>query len=139
MEIAALIETLHKGNFSCVIYNHGAIMDCRERGVKDLLYILNTCPATLNGAIVADKVVGKGAAAIMIVGGVRKIHAEVLSKPALNLLSSTDIIVSYAELVENIINRSGTGICPIEELCKECRTAEECIPFINQFVESQNK
>ena len=139
MEINELIETLHKGNYSCVIYNHGAVIDCRERGVKDLLNILKTCPATLNGAMVADKVVGKGAAALMILGRVRQIHADVLSKPALNLLNSTDIIVSYGDLVENIINRSGTGICPIENLCKECQTAEECIPLINQFVESKIK
>ena len=139
MEIAKLIEALHKGNHSCVIYNHGAIIDCRERGVKDLFRILKTCPATLQNAMVADKVVGKGAAALMILGRVRQIYADVLSKPALNLLNSTDIIVSYGELVENIINRTGTGICPIENLCKECRTADECIPLINQFVESKIK
>ena len=139
MEITKLIDTLHKGTYSCVIYNHDTIIECHERGIKDLFRILNTCPATLNGAIVADKVVGKGAAALLILGAVKQIHADVLSKPALNLLNSTDIIVSYGELVENIINRTGTGICPVENLCKECRTADECIPLINQFVESKIK
>lgn len=139
MEITEIIDTLHKGNYSCVIYNHDIIIDCHERGIKDLFRILNTCPATLQDAMVADKVVGKGASALMILGRVRQIYADVLSKPALNLLKSTDIIVSYGELVENIINPTGTGICPIENLCKECRTADECIPLINQFVESKIK
>ena len=134
MEITELVEALHKGNYSCVIYNHGAIIDCRERGVKDLFRILKTCPATLQDAMVADKVVGKGAAALMILGRVRQIYADVLSKPALNLLNSTDIIVSYGELVENIINRTGTGICPVEELCKDCATATDCLPLIENFI-----
>lgn len=138
MEIAKLIEALHKGNHSCVIYNHGAIIDCRERGVKDLFRILKTCPATLNGAIVADKVVGKGAAALLILGAVKQIYADVLSKPAFNLLNATDIIVSYGELVENINNRAGTGICPVEDLCMDCVTANDCLPLIENFVEKLN-
>lgn len=135
MEITELKDILHKGNYSCVIYNHGAIIDCRERGVKDLFRILKTCPATLNGAIVADKVVGKGAAALLILGAVKQIHADVLSKPAFNLLNATDIIVSYEELVENINNRAGTGICPVEDLCIDCVTATDCLPLIEDFVE----
>ena len=133
MEITKLIDTLHKGTYSCVIYNHDTIIECHERGIKDLFRILNTCPATLQDAMVADKVVGKGAAALMILGRVRQIYADVLSKPALNLLNSTDIIVSYGELVENIINRTGTGICPVEDLCKDCTTATDCLPLIENF------
>lgn len=138
MEIAKLIEVLHKGNHSCVIYNHGAIIDCRERGVKDLFRILKTCPATLNGAIVADKVVGKGAAALLILGAVKQIYADVLSKQALELLNTTDIVVSYGDLVENINNRAGTGICPVEDLCMDCVTANDCLPLIENFVEKLN-
>ena len=46
---------------------------------------------------------------------------------------------AYLKRKHNFINRSGTGICPIENLCKECQTAEECISLINQFVESKIK
>lgn len=138
MEIEELIEILHKGNYSCVIFNHGEIVKCSDRGIRDLLRILETSPATLDGAMVADKVVGKGAAALMISGHVRQIYADVLSRPARTLLNSTDIRVSYGDLVECIINRTGTGICPVETLCKECNSAEECLPLIKRFVDSKN-
>lgn len=134
MTINQLIDTLHSGNFSCVIYNHGIMTYCYERGIKDLFHILNRSAATLKDAMVADKVVGKGAAAIMISGNIKQIYADVMSKPALELFSSTKIIVSYGELVDNIINHSGTGICPIEMLCKDCTTADQCLPLIYNFL-----
>lgn len=33
-----------------------------------------------------------------------------------------------------IINRAGTGICPVEKLCENCTTAADCLPLINDFV-----
>ncbi|MDE6443308.1 MAG: DUF1893 domain-containing protein [Muribaculaceae bacterium] len=44
--------------------------------------------------------------------------------------------MSLSKRVPNIINRSGDGICPVENLCKDCTTATECVPLIKQFVGS---
>lgn len=129
-----LIDNLHKEGCSCVIYNHGKITLCYERGVKDLLRLLKSKPLILAGAAVADKVVGKGAAAIMVLGGVKTVYADVISMGALELLSTSDISISYGIRVSNIINRSGTGICPVESLCKDCTSAIECLPLIQNFV-----
>lgn len=129
-----IVEILHAEKCSCVIYNDRIVRMCWERGVKDLLTILEKEPTLLSGAIIADKVIGKGAAALMILGGVKSIYADVISTPALELLSTTDIKVSYEERVPNIINRSGTGPCPVESLCKECKSAEECLPLIKHFL-----
>ena len=41
----------------------------RERGVADLFRLLREEPQLLRGAFIADKVVGKGAAALMVLGG----------------------------------------------------------------------
>lgn len=135
MDIAELADILHAEKCSCVIRNHGKLTRCHERGVKDLLEILHREPDTLSGAIVADKVVGKGAAALMILGGVSRVYADVISKKAMALFPP-DMLdgVTYGKLVEGIVNRAGTGPCPVESLCKDCRTAEECLPLIEGFV-----
>lgn len=131
-----LITILHNQNCSCVISNGSNTLICNEKGVKDLLRLLTVSPEMLKGAMVADKVIGKGAAALMILGGVSEIYADVISNPALSLLNGTDIKVSYNIIVQNIINRSGTGICPVESLCSECVTPEECLPLITNFINS---
>lgn len=138
MDIDGLKDILHEEGCSCVIYAQGQITLCHERGVKDLLRILKSEPGLLAGSVIADKVVGKGAAALMVLGGVNAVYADVISQPAFDLLASASIEVSYGECVDNIINRAGTGVCPVETLCKDCATAIECLPLIEQFVNKNN-
>lgn len=137
--INGLVEILHREKCSCVIFNKGKITLCHERGVKDLLSLLESDREVLSGACVADKVIGKGAAALMILGGVKSIYADVISLPAFELLSTASIPVSYEISVPNIINRAGDGVCPVETLCRNCLSAEECLPLIRQFVLSINE
>ena len=57
-----LISLLHEGGFSCVIANQGETRTFTQRGVADLYTLYNNDPAFMQGAVIADKVVGKGAA-----------------------------------------------------------------------------
>lgn len=133
-ELQDLIDLLHERKCSCVLRN-GGIYTFERRGVKDLYALLREQPGLLFGADVADKVVGKGAAALMVLGRVRRVYADVLSEPAYGLLFQTGISVSYGRLVSAIRNRAGNGWCPVETLCCDKETAEECLPLIAGFVE----
>lgn len=132
-----LVDRLRDEDASCVIRNGAETRVFRERGVKDLFRLLETDPAFLAGALVADKVVGKGAAALMVLGGVRAVYAGVVSMPALGLFAAAHISVEYGLEVPHIINRTKTGWCPVETLCRDCRTAEECLPLIRSFLAAQ--
>lgn len=131
-----LIAILHKGNHSLVVAN-GDVATFDSRGVVDLFDLLNCNPEFMDGACVADKVVGKGAAALMILGKIHAVHADVISEPALSLFSQSSVKVSYDKLVPNIINRKGDGVCPVETICMPCTTAEECMPLITDFLNKQ--
>lgn len=88
----------------------------------------------LDGASIADKVIGKGAAALMIAGCVKEVYADVISEAAMELFGRYGITVSYDKKVAHIINRRGDGICPVEKRCTECNTIEECLKEIDEFV-----
>ena len=64
-----LIRILQDGNHSLVVAGDG-IRTFDGRGISDLYDLLTEHPGWLRGASVADKVVGKGAAALLILGGV---------------------------------------------------------------------
>ena len=108
------IDLLFAERCSCVVRNGDTIRIFRERGVRDLWRLLHEEPELLDGAFVADKVVGKGAAALMAAGRVRELFADVVSHAALELLNGAGIPVSYTVAVPHIINRAGDGICPVE-------------------------
>ena len=116
------IDLLFAERCSCVVRNGDTIRIFRERGVRDLWRLLHEEPELLDGAFVADKVVGKGAAALMAAGRVRELFADVVSHAALELLNGAGIPVSYTVAVPHIINRAGDGICPVERLRARART-----------------
>ena len=129
-----LIDMLRDGDHSLVIDN-GVVSVFDGRGVSDLFRLVESAPIFLKGSAVADKVVGKAAAALMALAKVKEVYAEVISRPALELLERNRILVSYGEVVPNIINRTGTGICPLETRCMGCVTLTDCFVQIPAFME----
>lgn len=128
-----LIRILQDGNHSLVVAGD-RIRTFDGRGISDLYDLLTEHPGWLREASVADKVVGKGAAALLILGGVRELFAGVVSTSALGLLKDSGIPVRFSQEVAHIVNRKGDGVCPVETLCKECTTAAQCLPLIREFV-----
>ena len=128
------VAILHEGGYSLVVSNGDTVRTFTGRGVSDLYGLLQEEQSCLKGAYVADKVVGKGAAALMIIGGVKKLHADVVSKPALTLLSGSDMEVHYEQCVSKIWNRTHTDRCPVEKLCDGISDAEACLPLIRDFM-----
>lgn len=129
-----LIEILVSGNHSLIVDN-GGIRTFDGRGVSDLFSLLENAPGILDGSRVADKVVGKGAAALMILGGVKEVYAGVISELAFALFEKSGVKVSFGKRVDHIINRKGDDICPVEKLCADCETPDECLPLIKGFIQ----
>ena len=129
-----LITLLHEGGYSCVVRNGEDVRTFTKRGVADLFELLTTKSDFLQGSSIADKVIGKGAAALMVKGGVQCVYTDVISMPALDLLRSASIDVRYSEVVTHIINRAGTGICPVEQRCLPLAEVDDMVATIRDFI-----
>ena len=108
-----LVKRLHEGGCTLVVAQGDDVRLFTRRGVADLMDLTDNNPAFLHGALVADKVVGKGAAALLVKGGVTALHTDLISRPALDLLRRTGIDVTYDTLTNHIVNRDGTDWCPV--------------------------
>lgn len=129
-----VIERLHETSCSCVIRKGDDWRTFYRRGVIDLFELYRTDPAFMKGASVADKVIGKGAAALMALGGISEVYADVISTPALELLQDYGICVTCQKEVPYIENRDKTGHCPLETACLPCKNADEIYPVICDFI-----
>lgn len=67
-----IIDLLHSGGYSCVIGNGTEIRTFTQRGVADLYDLFRQDPSFMKGAGIADKVIGKAAAGLMVLGGIRQ-------------------------------------------------------------------
>lgn len=85
-------------------------------GVAPLLIALREAGDEARGSCVTDRVVGRAAAMIMLDAGVARVHAFIVSKPAIELFSSRKLACTFDRLVEFITDRSGKDMCPIEKL-----------------------
>ena len=112
----------------------GRLREFRRKGVIDLFQLLSDEPAFLQGASMADRVVGRGAALLMVKGGVKEVFTFVLSQPALDVLRQAGITISYDTLQPNIINRTGTDICPVEKLTADTTNPDEAFRLIGNFL-----
>lgn len=130
---AELTRILHAGGHSLVVARNGEIRTYDGRGVSDLLLLLDMGNTPLRGAEIADKVVGKAAAALMIAGGVDRVYADVVSSSAIALFKRSSVHISCGIATPYIVNRKGTGMCPLELRCMDCATADECITRIRAF------
>lgn len=105
---------LENNKATCAIVKGDKIYISGLRGVKPLVQWYESSE-DFDGFFAADKVVGKGAAFLYALLGVKEIYAGVISESALEVLKSYGIKAEYSTLVNNIINRKGDGICPFEE------------------------
>lgn len=121
---------IEKG-YTCVVKREGQVYTSEERGVKPLLSWFDS-EVDLTGFVAADKVVGKGAAMLYVLLGVRELYASVLSKPAKATLEQYGIIVCFDTCVEGIRNRAGTGPCPMEDAVKDIDTPKEALEAIRK-------
>ena len=129
-----LINLLHEGGYSCVIRKGSDTRTFHKRGVADLYELLSNESEFLCGSLIADKVVGKGAAALMILGKVGEVHADVISTPALSLLHQYGLPVSFNQETDRIMNRNKDGLCPVETLCLNLESPEEMLTEIRNFI-----
>ena len=126
---------LQEGEHTCVLCRGQEIYTTRERGVKPLVRWL-TEETDLRGFSAADKVVGKATAYLYCLLGVKAVHSLVMSGAAAQVLEENGISASQDKLVENIINRQGTGICPFEEAVWEIQNLQEALTAIrNKMVQ----
>lgn len=123
------IEILNKGEYTCVLCGEDTVYTSMERGVKPLLDWLDD-HKEFKGFCAADKVVGKAAAFLYVLLGVETVYAPVMSRGAIDILERYDIRFFYDCSADKIINRAGTGICPMEETVWDISNPEEALKAI---------
>ena len=105
---------LNSGAYTCVLCRGDAVFTGTERGVRPLRGWLDG-GVDLNGFSAADRVVGKAAAFLYVLLGAAAVYAPVMSEAAASVLAENGIQAHCGQTVKQIVNRAGTGICPMEE------------------------
>ena len=96
----------------------------------------------LSGFAAADKIVGKAAAMLFVLADVKAVYAPVMSETAKEILMQHGIDAEYDQLTDQIINRAGTDLCPMEKAVREIADPQEAFYAIRrtmEYLQSQAK
>lgn len=111
--LIAEMKTLVMSGVSCAAAKDGVIVGKETgRGIMPIMKLLSD--GKLAHAIVVDKVVGRAAAAVCIVGKARRVHGMMMSVEAASLLKAHGVEASAEKTVPKILNRDLTDDCPME-------------------------
>lgn len=104
----------------------GELLTSDRRGVAPMVTFLRE-GQVLTGYAAADRVVGKAAAWLFILAGVRAVYADTLSEGGRKLLTCHGIPVQWKSLTPAIRNRDNTGLCPMEQAVAEAADAADAL------------
>lgn len=115
MQIEQLISSINNNEYCCAIIKNNEVHTSNHKGIKPLMQWLKQDFNFFENGDVADKIVGKAAALLLVLGKAKSVYGKVMSEGAVSVLEENNISYSYGELVKHIINRTNTGICPMEQ------------------------
>lgn len=108
------------------------VITSEKRGISFLLSL--ACENKYQGYSAADKIVGKAAAFLYVIMQVENVYGETITKRAVEILRQANINVEYKILTENIINRTNTGLCPMELIVLNIEDKEEAFMALKKKI-----
>lgn len=105
------VSLLHRDGYTCVLCDRDRVLTSREHGLAPLIRLLDT-NESLQDMAVADHLIGRAAALLLLAAGVKAVYGEVMSEEAHRLLSDAGVRTEYGTLVPKILNRAGTAPLP---------------------------
>ncbi len=96
------------------------IYSSKKKGIAPIMDMLEVDRKFFDGAIVADRVIGKAAAMLLVDSGASFIFGELTSEHSFKILENAklnnpDFSYEALNVVPFIINRSGDDMCPMEK------------------------
>lgn len=123
---------------TCVITYGEICFRSKDKGVRPLLDWLYS-GNKYAGWRACDKVIGRAAAFLHILLGVREVYADVVSEPAVKLLEDHGITVNAGTVVPAILNEAKDGQCPLETAVEGLTDANDAVMAIELAIKRMSK
>lgn len=119
--------------------NEKTVFSSDKDGMIPLLEAIERIDASeLSGSIVIDKMVGKAAALLICFFKAKKVYTKMMSLKAIKVLDDHSIEYSAEKTIPEILNKSGTDICPFEKTVSNTNNPEEGYKRLGELVKKLN-
>ena len=128
-------QLLDSAKLAFVLVKDGQVIASGDDyGVRELLAAVDRLGPLARGASLADKIVGKAVALIVVHAGICAVDTRVASESAVKLLKLHGVPFHTAAIVPQILNRSGDGPCPMEKVTTPFEEVAPGIEALRAFI-----
>ena len=135
----SIIRNIEESEYAvAVISADGKVKTASGHTIRPLVNLADEYPEYFKGGSVADRVIGKGAASIIVTMGVREAYGRLMSIPGKRMLEDAGVKASWGILTENIENMRRDGLCPLETRVADIEDVEKCAASVREFSAALN-
>ena len=125
-------------SLTCVLCDGKNVLKSSYSGIRPMLEFISK-GTDFSEYSAADRIVGRAAAMLFVLAGVKEVYACVFSKGGEDVLKKHGISYQFGESADTIINRSGNDICPMEKAVMGMDNPDSAYKAILRTVEELRK
>lgn len=108
---------LSQKNFSLVITKNGRVLfETESHGISDLLKAIKQLQENMVSSSVADRIVGRASALLLVYSGVVAVFAGTASEGGIEVLKNNHVFHEFGKRVPRILDSKRVDVCPFEKL-----------------------
>jgi len=110
-------QRLGQKNLSLVIVKNGRVLFEKEaHGIRGLLEAVKQLRDNMAGSSVADRIIGRAAALLLVYSGVVAVFAVTASDGGIEVLKNNHVFHEFGRRVPGILDSKRVDVCPFEKL-----------------------
>ena len=110
-------QRLSQKNLSLVIVKNSRVLfETESHGISGLLKAVKQLQDNMAGSSVADRIVGRAAALLLVYSGVVAVFAVTASDGGIEVLKNNHVFHKFERRVPRILDSKRVDVCPFEKL-----------------------
>jgi len=139
-ELEMAKKILGEENLSLVIVKkYKVLFKSRSSGISGLLQAIENLNDGLHKSSVADRVIGRAAALLLVYFHAKEAYCATVSSEGLRVLKESNIPLEHENIVSRILDKEGKDICPFERFSLAISSPEEAYEKLKAFADSLKK
>jgi len=119
-------QRLNQRKISLVIAKRGKVLfETESHGISGLLKAMSQLQHDMAESSVADRIVGRAAALLLVYSGVIAVFAETASDSGIEVLKNNHIFYEFGRRVPRILGSKKVDVCPFEKLVSRLSDPKE--------------
>lgn len=128
-------EVLSTSDSSIVVICYGKIWKQKKGdGIKPILEVIEEMGEDIHGSVIGDRILGRASALLCRYAKAQGVYSPQGTKTGIALLIMGGVPCQVDELIPQIMNRDGDGLCPFEKILKDVDSPEEAYKILKEKV-----